>query len=104
MENMDIKDIAGQLVKTCLKKGADAAEVYIESGRNLSLAVRKGDIETVEEAASSGVSTRWQLPLRIMVIARAIAPPPEEQAVDTVSTGPMQWYRLARSSATVPIP
>lgn len=55
---MDIKDIAGQLVKTCLKKGADAAEVYIESGRNLSLAVRKGDIETVEEAASSGAGIR----------------------------------------------
>lgn len=55
---MDIKDIAGRLVKTCLKKGADAAEVYIESGRNLSLAVRKGDIETVEEAASSGAGIR----------------------------------------------
>jgi PmbA protein len=55
---MDIKDIAGRLVKTCLKKGADAAEVYIESDRNLSLAVRKGDIETVEEAASSGAGIR----------------------------------------------
>jgi len=55
---MDIKGIAEQLVKTCLKRGADAAEAYIESGRNLSLAVRKGDIETVEEAASAGAGIR----------------------------------------------
>lgn len=55
---MDIQAIAGQLVKRCLAKGADAAEVYIESGRNLSLDVRKGDIETVQEAASAGAGVR----------------------------------------------
>ena len=55
---MDIKGIAEQLVKRCLKKGADAAEVYIETGRNLSLDVRKGDIETVQEAASAGAGIR----------------------------------------------
>ncbi len=55
---MDIKGLAGQLVKKCLKKGADAAEVYVESGRNLSLDVRKGDIETVQEAAASGAGIR----------------------------------------------
>jgi PmbA protein len=55
---MDIKGIAEQLVKTSLKKGADAAEVYIETVRNLSIDVRKGDIETVQEAASSGAGVR----------------------------------------------
>ena len=55
---MDIKGIADGLVKRSLKKGADAAEVYIESGRNLSLEVRKGEVETVEEAASSGAGIR----------------------------------------------
>ena len=55
---MDIKGIAEQLVKRCLKKGADAAEVYIETGRNLSLDVRKGDIETVQEAAGAGAGIR----------------------------------------------
>lgn len=55
---MDIKGIAEQLVKFSLKKGADAAEVYIESGRNLSVAVRKGDVETVEEAAANGAGIR----------------------------------------------
>lgn len=55
---MDIKGTAEQLVKRCLKKGADAAEVYIETGRNLSLDVRKGDIETVQEAAAAGAGIR----------------------------------------------
>lgn len=55
---MDYKALADQLVKKCLKKGADAAEVYIESGRNLSIEVRNGEIETVEEAASYGAGLR----------------------------------------------
>jgi PmbA protein len=55
---MDYKALAEELVKRCLKKGADAAEVYIENGRNLSLEVRKGDVETVEEAASYGAGLR----------------------------------------------
>jgi len=55
---MDYKALAEQLVKTCLARGADAAEVYLQSGRELSLAVRKGDIETIEEAATAGVGFR----------------------------------------------
>jgi len=55
---MDYKGIAEQLVSKCLKKGADAAEVYIENGRNLSIEVRKGEVETVEEAASYGAGLR----------------------------------------------
>ena len=55
---MDYKALAEQLVNKCLKKGADAAEVYIENGRNLSIEVRKGEVETVEEAASYGAGLR----------------------------------------------
>jgi PmbA protein len=55
---MDYKALAEELVRKCLKKGADAAEVYIENGRNLSLEVRKGEVETVEEAASYGAGLR----------------------------------------------
>lgn len=55
---MDSKAIAEATVKTCLKKGADAAEVYIETGRNLSLEVRKGELETVQEAAGVGAGIR----------------------------------------------
>jgi len=55
---MDYKSLAEQLVKKSLKKGADAAEIYIESGRQLSIEVRNGDIETVQEAATAGVGIR----------------------------------------------
>ena len=55
---MDYKGLAEQLVGQCLKKGADAAEVYIENGRNLSIEVRKGQVETIEEAASYGAGLR----------------------------------------------
>ncbi len=55
---MDNKALAEQLVQRCLKKGADAAEVYLESNRELSLEVRNGEIETVQEAASAGAGIR----------------------------------------------
>ncbi len=55
---MDYKTLAEESVKKCLKKGADAAEVYIETSRNLSLDVRKGEVETVEEASGFGAGIR----------------------------------------------
>lgn len=55
---MDIKQTAERYVAECRKRGADAAEVYIESGRNLSVRVRNGEIETVEESSSRGVGFR----------------------------------------------
>jgi PmbA protein len=55
---MDYKGLAGLLVQSCLKKGADSAEVFILSGRELSIEVRNGDIETVQEAASNGIGFR----------------------------------------------
>jgi PmbA protein len=55
---MDNKSLAEQLIKQSLKKGADAAEVYISSGRELSIEVRNGDIETVQEAATAGAGIR----------------------------------------------
>jgi len=55
---MDYKGLSEQLVKKCLGKGADAAEVYLETGRNLSVEVRNGEIETIQEAASYGAGFR----------------------------------------------
>jgi PmbA protein len=55
---MEFRTLAEGTVKTCLKKGADAAEVYIETSRDLSLEVRKGEIETVQEAAGFGAGIR----------------------------------------------
>ena len=55
---MDYKALAEQLVKTCMKRGADAAEIFIEAGRNLSIEVRNAEIETVQEASAAGVGIR----------------------------------------------
>jgi len=54
----DYTALAEQLVKKCLNQGADRAEAYLESGRNLSIEVRNGEVETVEEATSHGAGFR----------------------------------------------
>jgi PmbA protein len=35
-----------------------SAEVYLQTGRNLSIRVRNADIETIQEASSNGVGFR----------------------------------------------
>lgn len=57
-KNMDYLDLAEKLVKKCLKQGADAAEVYLENSRNLTINVLNSDIETIEEASTQGVGFR----------------------------------------------
>ena len=55
---MDYKELSEKLVNKCLKLGADAAEVFIETNRNLSIQVLNSEIETIEEASSQGVGFR----------------------------------------------
>lgn len=55
---MKNKDLTEKLVKKCISLGANAAEVYLESSRNLSIQVLNSEIETIEEAASQGVGFR----------------------------------------------
>ncbi len=55
---MDYKALTSKLVDKCLPLGADEAEVYLQTGRNLSIRVRNADIETIQEASSSGVGFR----------------------------------------------
>lgn len=55
---MNYKDLTNKLIKSCLKYGADEAEVYLQTSRELSVQVLKGEIETVEEASSHGVGFR----------------------------------------------
>ncbi len=52
------KKLAGTLVKKCLNKGADAAEIYIEKERSLRVRIRNGETETIQENASHGVGFR----------------------------------------------
>ena len=55
---MDYKVLAEDLVKQCLKKGVDEAEVFIESGRQLTIEIRNGDLETVQEISAHGAGFR----------------------------------------------
>jgi len=55
---MEYKGLSKKLIDKSLKKGADAAEIYIESGRNLRIRVRNGEVETVQESAFHGVGFR----------------------------------------------
>ncbi|MDT8400554.1 MAG: TldD/PmbA family protein [Bacteroidales bacterium] len=55
---MNYKDLTEKLVNKCLKFGADDAEVYLQSTRNLSIRVLNNEIETIEEASSHGVGFR----------------------------------------------
>jgi len=55
---MDYSELSKGLVKKCLDKGADEAEVFIQALRNLTLQLRNGAIETVQDSASKGVGFR----------------------------------------------
>jgi PmbA protein len=55
---MNYIELAEKLVKKSISLGANAAEVYIETNRNLSVNVLKSEIETIEEASSQGVGFR----------------------------------------------
>jgi len=58
MKIMNYSNLAEKLVANALKKGADAAEIYISTGRNLSVNILNKEIETIEEADSAGVGVR----------------------------------------------
>lgn len=55
---MNYTELTEKLVKKSLSLGADAAEVFLESDRNLSVQVLNSEIETIEEASSQGVGFR----------------------------------------------
>jgi PmbA protein len=55
---MNYIDLAEKLVKKSISLGANSAEVFIETNRNLSIQVLKSEIETIEEASSQGVGFR----------------------------------------------
>jgi len=56
--NMNYINLVEKLLKKCLKLGADVAEVYFQSERNLSIQILNSEIETIEEASTQGVGFR----------------------------------------------
>lgn len=55
---MDYIKLTRDLVEKAQKLGAEATEVYLRTGRNLSIQVREYEMETIEEAASVGIGFR----------------------------------------------
>jgi len=55
---MDYNKLTRDLVEKALKSGAESAEVYLRTSRNLSIQVREYEMETIEEAASVGIGFR----------------------------------------------
>jgi PmbA protein len=55
---MNYIELSEKLVRKSISLGADAAEVFLETNRNLSVNVLKAEIETIEEASSLGAGFR----------------------------------------------
>ena len=55
---MQYENLSQDLVDRCLGRGAEHAEVYVEEGRSLSIEVRNGEMETIQESSSHGVGFR----------------------------------------------
>ena len=55
---MQYEDLPQELVDRCLSNGADSAEVLVEEGRQLSIEVRNGEMETIQESSSHGAGFR----------------------------------------------
>jgi PmbA protein len=55
---MDYRDLATDLLKRARAQGADAADILIGEGTDFSVTVRKGEVETLKEAASKALGLR----------------------------------------------
>jgi len=55
---MDHRDLAEHLLKRARAAGADAADILVAEGTDFSVMVRKGEIETLEEAGSKALGIR----------------------------------------------
>jgi PmbA protein len=55
---MDYQDLATDLLKRARAEGADAADILIGEGTDFSVTVRKGEVETLKEAASKALGLR----------------------------------------------
>ncbi len=55
---MNYHNLAATLVSRGRRLGASEVEVFVQSSRNLSIRVRNGDIETIQEADAGGVGFR----------------------------------------------
>ena len=55
---MDLNAIAHDVIKSSVKKGADNAEVFIRTGRSISVAAKNGELETIDTAKNFGIAIK----------------------------------------------
>jgi PmbA protein len=55
---MDLRDLASDLMQRARGGGADAADVIVSEGRDFSVTVRLGEVETLEQAGSKALGLR----------------------------------------------
>jgi PmbA protein len=56
---VDYLDLATEVTAKAVDKGADECDCMIEVGRNLSVTVRRGQVESIERAAFKGLGIRF---------------------------------------------
>jgi PmbA protein len=52
---MDYQKLAENIIKKAMNLGVEEAEAYIQSDRNFSLLVRKGEVDIVKQSATKGI-------------------------------------------------
>jgi PmbA protein len=93
---MEYTALAEQVVATARSRGADAAEAYLQAGRTLSIEVRNGSLETVQEAASQGIG------VRVFVQGRMAFASCNDLAAASVNAAVARAIDLARSTTADP--
>ncbi len=98
---MEYQALSEQLVKDALALGAEAAEVYIEAGRELSIEIRNGDIETVQESSTHGAGCRVFIRNRM---AFASSNDFSESALKNIITGAVRMARVTTADENNVLP
>src|SRR5215467_13926923 len=57
-QDLDLHDLAANVVSRAMKAGATAAEAVVREGTEFSTVVRLGQVETLKEAGSRGMGLR----------------------------------------------
>ena len=55
---MEFEELSQNIIKTAIQKGADQAEVYIESERETQVGTRLSKVESIKESISRGIGIR----------------------------------------------
>lgn len=97
----DFPALAERLMKQARAAGADEAEVFLSEGTNFSTRVRHGQVETVTEATTRGLSLRVFLDQRV---ARASASDLRQASVDGLARRAVERARHANQDPCAGLP